>query len=322
MKKKLIYSGVIALIVIGLIIAGIHIFGPVKKNKVLDQVTLKVGTMYSGKSLMCDLDFTNISFTTKDQKIVQVSHGTTNGMIMPIEAGTTKIVMSGTYKNETYTRILPVVVKNDSSVKVGCDISAWNTSFDADKVKDYNLDFVMLRLGVSTDVDRQSRLKAIALKKAGVGMGAYWYLASEDRKSLVSVKEAQKQAKMFVRMLNNMEGKTMEYPLFLDLESMTLIHQKDAIGYLEKIVKSFIKVLNDAGYRQIGIYANRNFLVNYLTSSYYKRFDKVWYARYGYAKSGPYSDGSRSYLWQTGDHYKSAVVSNKNLDLDYMYTNG
>lgn len=320
MKKKLIYSGVIALVVAGLIVAGIHIFGPVKKNKLLDPVTLKVGTMYSGKQLMADLAFTNMSFSTHDEKIAQVSYGTINGMIMPIEEGSTKIVLKGTYKNETYTRVLPVSVKNESGVKVGCDISAWNTAFDADKVKDYNLDFVMLRLGVSSDVDRLSRLKAIALKKAGVGMGAYWYLASEDRQSLVSVKEAEKQAKMFVRMLNNMEGRTMEYPVFLDLESMTLIHQKDAVGYLEKIVQSFVSILQKAGYKNVGIYANRNFLVNYLTSDYYKSFDKVWYARYGYAKSGPYSDGSRAYLWQTGDHYKSAVVGHKHLDLDYMYT--
>lgn len=320
MNKKIIYGVIAVIVAIALVIAGTRFFKSAEKNKTLDEVTVKVGTMLSGKTLMCDLKFTNVSFKTEDEKIAQVSYGKVNGMIMPIASGKTKIVMTGTYKDEKYTRTLPLVVKKNSKVKVGADVSAWNTNFDASKVKDYNLDFVMLRLGVSRDVDKQSRLKAIALKKAGVKMGAYWYLTSEDRKTLMSVAEAQKQARKFVRMLNDMEGKTMAYPVFIDVESSTLIKQGESVSYLEKLIKAFTAVLNEAGYTDIGLYANRAYLVNYLTSDYFKSFTKIWYARYGYAKSGPYADGSHAYLWQTGDHYKSQVVGGHYLDLNYHYT--
>lgn len=320
MKKKLIYITGVVVIVLALVIAGVYFFGPFRKEKKLDAITVKVGTMYSVKKTMCDLNFKKVTFKTKNQKIAVVSHGVTDGMLMPIHAGKTEIVMNGTYKNETYTRILPITVKSTKNVQVGCDVSAWNTNFDATKVKKYNLSFVMLRLGVGHDVDAQSRLKAIALKKANVKMGAYWYLASDDRKSLLTKKDAVNQAKKFVRMLNNMEGQKMAMPVFLDLESTTLISSKKPLNHMESLVKAFIKVLNDAGYDQVGIYANRSFMINYLSTDYFSQFKNlIWYARYGHAKSGPYSDGSHSYLWQTGDHYKSAVVNNHDLDLDYLY---
>ncbi len=320
MKKKILYIVGIVIIVVALVFAWIYFLDPHRQNKTLDEKTVKVGTMYSVKKDMCDLSFKNVKFSTKNQKIAVVSHGVTDGMLMPIHAGKTEIVMTGTYKDKKYTRTLPITVKATKNVQVGCDVSAWNTHFDATKVKKYNLNFVMLRLGVGHDVDAQSRLKAIALKQNKVKMGAYWYLASDDRKSLLTTKDATNQAKTFVRMLNNMEGQKMAMPVFLDLESPTLVASKKPHAHMEKLVKAFMKVLKDAGYDQVGIYANRSFMINYLSTDYFSQFkDLVWYARYGHAKSGPYSDGSRSYLWQTGDHYKSAVVNDHDLDLDYLY---
>ena len=86
-------------------------------------------------------------------------------------------------KDKKYTRTLPITVKATKNVQVGYDVSALNTHFDATwSQKSTNLNFILLRLGVGHDGMRRVDSRAIALKQNKVKMGAYWYLASIDRK--------------------------------------------------------------------------------------------------------------------------------------------
>ena len=201
----------------------------------------------------------------------------------------------GAIYNEDFVLYSDVVsgayVDNTTVLKKGIDTSKWNhktgeTSeellpMDWTALKAAGVDFVILKAGSSLGKDPAFDTDYAAAKAAGLEIGAYFYAYS------TTVGKTVEDAQM---MLGWLEGKQFEYPIYFDVEDVTL----ENLGkeHLTDMCIAFAEVLQSRGY-YAAIYANHNWINNILdTKKITSSFD-VWYARYYWDAS----DGSSSFTF-------------------------
>ena len=177
----------------------------------------------------------------------------------------------------------------------GVDVSYHNVSYgkasiDWQKLKDAGVDFVIIRLGSSKAIDPKFEEFYAGAKAVGLDVGAYFYTYSLDAEG------AKKDAALTIEWL---KGKTLEYPIFYDIEDFA-----DGGYYpselpeetLMEMCHAYMSALIEANYYP-GLYTNNNFLYNKYNDEKVLKLYDVWYARYpesieGYDYSGTYS------MWQ------------------------
>ena len=168
-------------------------------------------------------------------------------------------------------------VENTTVLKKGIDTSKWNhktgaTSedllpMDWTALKAAGVDFVILKAGSSLGKDPAFDTDYAAARAAGLEVGAYFYAYS------TTVEETVADAKT---MLGWLEGKQFEYPIYFDIEDITL----ETLGkeHLTDTCIAFAEVLQSGGY-YAAIYANHNWIYNILDTIRITSSFDVWYAR-------------------------------------------
>ena len=151
----------------------------------------------------------------------------------------------------------------------GIDLSFWNTDVDFEKLKESGIDFVIIRAGSRNQrPDRQFEAHYKAAKEAGLDVGCYFYSYAE------TVSEVLEEAEI---LLDIIEGKTFEYPIYFDMEDPSQIHLSTKRRM--EMCHAFCKELIDNGYFP-GVYSNLKWLTNYFDSEELCTYFDVWYARY------------------------------------------
>lgn len=169
-------------------------------------------------------------------------------------------------------------VENAQVLERGIDTSKHNhkTGLTSDDLlpidwaglKALGVDYVILRAGTSLGKDPAFEADYAAAKEAGLKVGAYFYAYSTTVGG--TVKDAHS-------MLEWIEGKQFEYPIYFDIEDPSL--ETLAGDHLTEICFAFAEVLQTNGY-YCGMYLNNEWLTRLLdTEKIVESFD-VWYARY------------------------------------------
>lgn len=167
----------------------------------------------------------------------------------------------------------------------GIDISTWQRNYPYDGATREGVKFAILRAGFSQSKDNQFETHYSNAKKQGWAVGAYWYMYA------TSVEGAKAEARAFLRAI---AGKKFEYPLYLDLEDISIANNTSR-ETRNAMVRAFGEIIESAGY-YFGVYTNLNWYRNLISGfELNKRYD--WWIAY-WSTGTP--TGVNYGLWQFG----------------------
>lgn len=176
----------------------------------------------------------------------------------------------------------------------GIDISKWQKGYPYDAANAEGVKFAILRAGYDISKDTEFETHYANAKRLGWGVGAYWYSYAK------SVEQAKAEANAF---LNAIKGKRFEYPIYLDIEDLSL----RGLGkdLLNSIVRAFGEVIENAGY-YFGVYTNMDWYRNVISGTELNKKYDWWIA--SWSKEAP--TGVNYGLWQFGGE-TNFIKSNK-----------
>ena len=152
-----------------------------------------------------------------------------------------------------------------NAIAKGIDISYHNGTINWDKVKNSDVDFVIIRCGYGDNYTSQDDKKWLenvqACESRGIPYGVYIYSYAEN------VAQAQSEADHVLRLI---KGHKLSYPVFYDLEDEPTTGRHTNQEILN-MTRTFCTAIQNAGYN-VGVYANKSWFTSKLTDSYY---DKV-----------------------------------------------
>lgn len=176
----------------------------------------------------------------------------------------------------------------------GIDISEHNGNIDFKKVKNSGIEFVIIRLGWvgnknNHTIDKKFNEYYLQAKQAGLKIGFYVYSYCKSIEAIRSGADW---------VLDNLENKEFDLPIFLDLED-------NSISYLlkEELTNQaiqFCKIIENWGYTA-GVYANKNWFLNKLDINSLLNY-KIWLAEWNNNEN--HSLGYKVDLWQYADNGK------------------
>ena len=187
----------------------------------------------------------------------------------------------------------------------GIDVSRHQKSINWAQVKASGISFAILKAGGSDEgfyTDSTFEGNYAAAKAAGIPVGAYYFVGTR----CISREDGIADAKRFLKMI---EGKTFEYPVYIDLEATSPANKAGATD----ACIGFCQTMEQAGY-YCGIYASDiSGFQERLDLSRLTAYDK-WVARYGSKPQYVKSYG----IWQYSDSGKVAGIGPE-VDLDESY---
>lgn len=205
----------------------------------------------------------------------------------------------GTYKSV----VVPDADKNKDGGQLGIDVSKYQGNIDWAKVAKDGVRFAILRAGSQDNngpyVDPYFEKNYTGAKAAGLKVGAYvfTYGKTED--------EQNKELNVW---LTALQGKTFDYPVFVDVEA----DQLKNVSNLTNLVKRMMDILDQKGFIP-GWYSYTNFINSYIDANALKDYP-LWVADYrdsiGY--KGDYM------MWQySSSGAIDGISGNVDLNLDY-----
>ena len=189
----------------------------------------------------------------------------------------------------------------------GIDVSYHNGTIDWKKVKQSEVEYAIIRCGYGTNDKNQDDKKWEENVKGcidnNIPYGVYLYSYAD------TVEKASSEADHAIRLL---QGKKFKYPVYYDLEE-DAIRKKLSKTEIANIAKTFCNKLSAKGYT-VGIYANKDWVTNYLTDSCFNNWTK-WVAQYNTVCNyqGKYD------MWQCSSTGRVPGISG-NVDLNYSYS--
>lgn len=188
----------------------------------------------------------------------------------------------------------------------GIDVSQWQGNVDFNKVKASGIDFVIIRAGygkVASQKDPYFEANYNNAKKAGLGVGVYWYSYAD------SVESAVQEAKVC---LDIIKGKTFEYPIYFDIEEKSQFNKGKT--FCSSITKAFCNAIEKAGY-WAGIYTSRSAINTYFDDEIKsgKRY-ALWIAEW----ASKLSFSGECGMWQYSEKGKVNGVAG-DVDMDTCY---
>ena len=187
----------------------------------------------------------------------------------------------------------------------GIDVSVHQKNINWAQVKASGISFTILKAGGSDAgfyTDSTFEANYAAAKAAGIPVGAYYFVGP----LCISREDGIADAKRFLKMI---EGKTFEYPVYIDLEATSPTNKAGATD----ACIGFCQTMEQAGY-YCGIYASDiSGFQERLDLSRLTAYDK-WVARYGSKPQYVKSYG----IWQYSDSGKVAGIGPE-VDLDESY---
>lgn len=192
----------------------------------------------------------------------------------------------------------------------GIDVSTHNGAIDHAKIKAAGIEFAMVRAGYGKgNIDKQFKNNIEGFIKAGIHVGAYWFLYS------LTEADAKAEADYFNEALSPYKGK-LTFPVACDFEY-------DSENYMKKngvtpskslntaIVKAFCSRMEEHGWYVVN-YANIDYINNHFNQSELERFD-LWCAQWKVDKCS-----KECGIWQyTSDG--SVNGSSARTDMNYAY---
>ena len=237
-----------------------------------------------------------------------------------------KVVRNGngvffkTYDTKTYVKAKtvffrpnyneqPLVSEASNNVPKGCvrgmDISSNQGKVDWSKVN--NVDFVILRCAKRHGADEQFEANYAGAKNRGLKVGAYLYsyALNED--------DARAEA---LKVLNALKGKTLDLPIFLDLEW----DEQGKLGRTKvtSIAKTFMDFICQNSNFRVGIYSNQDW-ADALIDFHALKYPNWWAARVpkddnGTVKLYPKTTGYKIHQYSWKGHIPGI---SGDIDLDY-----
>ncbi|MBQ7715726.1 MAG: peptidoglycan-binding protein [Clostridia bacterium] len=216
--------------------------------------------------------------------------------------------------------MIPVfsVTASDRVPYKGLDVSKWQSTVDWQKAKAAGVDFSILRV-YAKGKDTKFDVFYSGATVAGVWVGAYVYMYALTEEEAVS--EAR-------NALAALEGRPLDFPLFLDVEDNTLKNIDKT--KLTDMVLIELEIFEAAGYR-IGIYTSTSFEKSYMEHSRLADYD-FWYAKwslngsdgvgkYVFDDQNPYERTPGGHMWQFSSYGNGSVLGtgSSRVDLDYCY---
>ncbi|MBR2603773.1 MAG: hypothetical protein IKE10_01935 [Bacilli bacterium] len=135
--------------------------------------------------------------------------------------------------------------KNENTM-VGIDVSRWQEDIDFNKVKEAGCEFVIMRIGINSDIDKDISKDVYYdkyikdAKEAGLKVGVYVFT------SAINEDMAKEHAEETIKYLDNVE---LDFPVAYDFENWSKIRSYGINTYdLEKSLNMFAKTLKEAGY--------------------------------------------------------------------------
>lgn len=205
----------------------------------------------------------------------------------------------GTYKSV----VVPEADKNKDGGQLGIDVSKYQGNIDWAKVAKDGVRFVILRAGSQDNngpyVDPHFEKNYTGAKAAGLKVGAYVFTYG---------KTEEEQNKELNVWLTALQGKTFDYPVFVDVEA----DQLKNVSNLTNLVKRMMDILDQKGFIP-GWYSYTNFINSYIDANALKDYP-LWVADYrdsiGY--KGDYM------MWQySSSGTIDGISGDVDLNLDY-----
>lgn len=208
------------------------------------------------------------------------------------------------------------------TLKYGIDVSSHQGDINWSSVGMANIDFAIIRTGTTNFNNEVMKLDSYftqnysGAKSNGIKTGVYYFTSAFTRAGMIQ---------NAYDCLNTLGGRTLDYPIFIDIENDAKSTMQIALGKsaLTDYLLDALKVLSDAGYKA-GVYSNKSFLESYVDVERIKNAGfYIWMAQY---PSGSYAVEPTNYdksnqcsMWQYSD--RGAVNGvNGNCDVDVCYT--
>lgn len=193
----------------------------------------------------------------------------------------------------------------------GIDVSVWNGTIDWTKVAKSGVNYAIIRCGFRGSsegglyADNKFAQNISNATKAGIKVGVYFFTQA------VTEAEAVEEASMCLNLVN---GYTLSYPIFIDVESSG--GRADGLSKDQRtaIINAFCKTVANSGYKA-GVYANKNWLENKINASSLTGYT-IWLAQY--ASKATYSQ-TRYDMWQYSSKGTiSGISGDVDLNLSYV----
>ena len=192
---------------------------------------------------------------------------------------------------------------------IGIDVSYWQQNIDFEKVKNAGCEFVIIRIGVNSDIDKDLSVDSFfennikKAKEAGLKVGIYVYT------SAINEKTAKEHAKWVVNTLNK---EKLDFPIAFDWENWSKFRSYEISTYdLTTSFMAFKDEVKKSGYDAM-LYSSMNYLNNDIWM-FNDSYD-VWLAHYTNQTSyqGDYI------MWQMSNIGKIDGISS-DVDIDIYY---
>ena len=186
----------------------------------------------------------------------------------------------------------------------GIDVSVWQgPDIDFKKVKNAGKNFVIIRAGCGSSVDKYFESNYKKAKAAGINVGVYWYAKAMSEKA--STEEAK-------HVLKAISGKQLEYPVYYDIEQREILNKGKT--FVSSIATNFCSIM-EKNKKFCGIYASKSFFDSYFTDTVKRKYS-IWVAQYNSRCTYTGSYG----MWQKSSSGSVSGISGR-VDLDISYQN-
>lgn len=191
---------------------------------------------------------------------------------------------------------------------IGIDVSKWQETIDFKKVKEAGCEFVIIRMGVNTDIDKDIsedtyyRNNIKNAKKAGLKVGVYIYTTATTKE------KALEHASWVNKTLNTQK---LDFPVVFDWENWSSISRYNVSMYdITNVYLTFDKQMKKYGYDTM-LYSSMNYLNNvWMFNDTYN----VWLAHY----TDKTSYEGKYIMWQMASNGKIDGI-NEPVDIDIYY---
>lgn len=197
--------------------------------------------------------------------------------------------------------------KTDNTM-IGIDISRWQGDINFEKVKQAGCEFVIMRMGVNTDSNKDLSMDSYYLKnikkakEAGLLVGVYVYTTATN------VNMALDHAKWVVKNLN---GETLDLGVAFDWENWSKFRKYNInIHNLNNTFNAFASYIKIKGYMPV-LYSSKSYLERIWEN---KNNETVWLAHY----TTHTSYKGKYYIWQMSNVGKIDGIKT-DVDIDILY---
>ena len=195
----------------------------------------------------------------------------------------------------------------NSNTKIGIDISRWQGDVDFKKLKENNVEFIMIRLGGQDGIDGEYYIDSkftqniTGALENGFDVGVYFYSYAHTKEDAIN------QAKY---VMDHLKGYKITLPIVFDWECWNKFNKMGmSLFDLKNVQETFINEVEKKGYK-----GSRYGSKNYLTNLWLPSNKLTWLAHY---VSNTTYEGEY-YMWQRCDTGKVSGI-NGAVDVDILY---